>query len=302
MDVVTGAYSYTGRWIADRLLAAGRDVLTLSRAPAPPGSRIRSLPLQFADEAALTRALDGADTVYNTYWIRFERGSATFARTVENTKVFLRAARVASVRRFVHLSVTNASSGSDLPYFRGKAQLEQDVAASGLSYAIVRPTLVFGPEDILVNNIAWGLRRFPIFLVPGTGEYRVQPVSVADTARIAVDAGEADGDLTIDCAGPETISFLALVRLLAAAIGVSRRLIKVPPAVALAAGRVVGWTRRDVLLTRGELSGLQASLLTSSEPPRGTERFSDWVAENADSLGTTYVSELARNFRPHAPL
>jgi NADH dehydrogenase len=302
VDVVTGAFSYTGRWVADRLLAAEREVLTLSRTPAPPESQIRSAPLQFADEDALARALDGADVVYNTYWIRFERGASTFARTVANTRIFLRAARRANVGRFVHFSVTNASTGSPLPYFRGKAELEQAVAESGLSYAIVRPTLVFGPADILVNNIAWGLRRFPVFLVPGSGEYRVQPVSVADTARLAVEAGGADGNIAIDCAGPETISFAGLVRLLADAIGVGRPLVHVPPAVALAAGRAVGWARQDVLLTRDELVGLQASLLTSSEPPRGTERFGDWVAENADALGRRYVSELARNFRSHAPI
>jgi uncharacterized protein YbjT (DUF2867 family) len=302
VDVVTGAFSYTGRWVADRLLGAGREVLTLSRTPAPPGCRIRSAPLQFADEDALARALDGADAVYNTYWIRFERGASTFARTVANTRVLLCAARRANVGRFVHFSVTNASTGSPLPYFRGKAALEQAVAESGLSYAIVRPTLVFGPEDILVNNIAWGLRRFPVFLVPGSGEYLVQPVSVADAARIAVEAGGAGGDLAIDCAGPETISFAALVGLVADAIGVRRQLVHVPSEVALTAGRAVGWARRDVLLTRDELAGLQASLLTSREPPRGSERFGDWVAENADALGSRYVSELARNFRSHAPL
>lgn len=302
MDVVTGAFSYTGRWIADRLLAAGHDVLTLSRTPSPAGSPIRSAPLQFGDEQALVRALAGADTLYNTYWIRFECGSATFARAVANTRVLLRAARRVGARRIVHLSVTNASLDSPLPYFRGKAELEHEVASSGLPYAIVRPTLVFGPEDILVNNIAWGLRRFPLVLVPGRGDYRVQPVSVGDTARVAVEAGQAEEDLAIDCAGPETITFVELLRLVAAAVGVRRRFVEVPRGVALAAARAVGWARRDVLLTREELAGLQASLLTSGEPPRGSERFSDWVAENADSLGRRYVSELARNFRPYAPL
>ncbi|HET7856298.1 MAG TPA: NAD(P)H-binding protein [Gaiellaceae bacterium] len=302
MDVVTGAFSYTGRWIAERLLASGREVATLARAPRPAGSSIRSAPLQFADEEALVRALVGADTLYNTYWIRFERGAATFARAVANTRLLLRAARRAGVRRIVQLSVTNASLDSPLPYFRGKAEVDRAVASSGLSYAIVRPTLVFGPEDILVNNIAWGLRHFPLFLVPGRGDYRLQPVSVADTARVAVEAGSGEQDLVLDCAGPETITFAALVRLLAAAIGVRRRLVEVPPAVALVAGRAIGWTRRDVLLTKEELAGLRASLLTSTEPPRGSERFSEWVAQNADLLGRRYVSELARNFRPYAPL
>ena len=273
MDVVTGAFSYTGRWIAERLLAEGREVRSLSRSPGPPGSEIDWARLQFSDPAALTRSLAGADTLYNTYWIRFERGRSTFPRAVENTLVLLEAARRAGVRRIVHVSVSNADPASELPYFCWKGKLDLAVARSGLSYAIVRPTLVFGPEDILVNNIAWGLRRFPVFLVPRGGDYRIQPVSVEDTARIAVDAGLDHSDVELDAAGPQTLTFEELIRLLATELGLRRRLVQVPPAMALAAGRVIGWTRRDVILTAQELAGLEASLLTSSEEPRGSERF-----------------------------
>jgi uncharacterized protein YbjT (DUF2867 family) len=302
MDAVTGAFSYTGRWIAEHLLSLGREVMTLSRSPAPQGSPIRSAPLQFDDPDQLARSLAGVETLYNTYWIRFERGPATFAGAVERTGILLRAAERAGVRRVVHLSVTNADLESSLPYFRGKAQLEQDVRRGPLSHAIVRPTLVFGPEDILVNNIAWGLRRSPVFLVPGGDGYRVQPVSVQDTARIAVEAGLSGENLELDATGPETFSFEELVRLLADALGLRRRFVRVPPAVALAAGRAFGWARRDVILTRDELDGLRASLLTSREEPRGADRFSEWVRANAETLGTAYVSELARNFRPYAPI
>lgn len=302
MDAVTGAFSYTGRWIAERLLSLGREVMTLSRSPAPAGSPIRSAPLQFGDPDALSQSLAGVDTLYNTYWIRFEHGSATFPAAVENTRVLFRAAERAGTRRIVHLSVTNANLGKSLPYFRWKERLEQDVMGGPLSYAIVRPTLVFGPEDILVNNIAWGLRRFPVFFVPGGDGYRVQPVSVQDTARIAVEAGLSGENLAVDAAGPETLTFEGLVRIVADAIGLRRWFARVPPAVALGAGRAVGWARRDVILTRDELDGLQASLLTSREPARGTDRFTDWVRANAETLGRAYVSELARNFRPHAPI
>jgi uncharacterized protein YbjT (DUF2867 family) len=302
VDVVTGAFSYTGRWIADRLARMGREVVTLSRSPAPPGSPIASRPLQFERPDELTHALRGADTLYNTYWIRFERGTTTFERAVANTRVLFEAALRAGVRRLVHVSVTNADESSPLPYFRGKGQLEQDLAASGASFAVVRPTLVFGPEDILLNNIAWGLRRFPIFLIPGSGDYRVQPVSVEDVARIAIDAAHAEENVVVDAAGPDVLSFEALVRLIAVTIGVRRRFWHSPPAVALAAARVVGGLWRDVILTREELAGLGASLLTSTQEPRGADRFGDWVEANRDALGRAYVSELARNFRPYAPL
>lgn len=273
---------------------------TLSRSPAPPGSSIASTPLQFADPVALADVLVGADVLYNTYWIRFPHGESTYERAVANTRVLLAAAARAGVRRFVHLSVTNPSEESPFPYFRGKAALERDVRESGLSHAIVRPTLVFGPEDVLVNNIAWLLRRLPVFLVPGRGDYRVQPVSVADVARIAVEVGERTYDVTVDAAGPEEYAFEELVRLVAEATGARARIGHARPGLALALVRVFDLFARDVLLTREELDALAASTLVSDEEPRGAESFRAWVREHGDALGRRYVSELARNFRPYA--
>ena len=305
LAAVTGAFSYTGRAIAERLLESGWAVRTLTRREAgadPLASRIDSAPLQFLDPAALADSLRGASVLYNTYWIRFERGESTFARAVENTGVLFRAAREAGVERVVHLSVTNAAENSPFPYFRGKAEVERALTASGLAYAIVRPTLVFGREDILVNNIAWILRRSPVFLVPGDGGYRVQPVSVADTAAIAVAAADTVQGQTLDAAGPDTYTFAELVRAVARAVGSRARLVQADPRLALALTRVAGAALRDVVLTREELRGLMASLLVSDEPPRGRERFSDWLGAEGDRLGRRYVSELARNFRPYAPI
>ena len=306
MDVVTGAFSYTGRAIAEELLRRGASVRTLTRhdAPADPlAARIERAPLQFADEAALREAVSGADTLYNSYWVRFAHGETTFERAVANTRVLLRAARATGVRRIVQLSVTNPSSESPLAYFRGKAQVEADVRGCGVSYAIVRPTLIFGPRDILVNNIAWGLRRTPVFPVAGDGRYSVQPVSVEDIATICADAGGSDeGQLVLDAAGPETLTYEELVRLVAAAVGSRSRIAHASPRVVLALARIVGVARRDVLLTPEELAGLQASLLVSDRPPLGTSSFRSWVAANGEGLGRGYVSELARNFRPYDPL
>ena len=218
-------------------------------------------------------ALDGVDTLYNTYWVRFPHGATTFGRAVENTRVLLRAARAAGARRVVHLSVTNPSLASPLPYFRGKAEVERDVAGSGLPYAIVRPTLVFGPRDILVNNIAWGLRRSPVFPIAGDGGYRVQPVSVEDTATICVDAAAGEDSVVLDAAGPETISYDELVRLVAAAVGSKARIVHWPARAVLALARATGAVRRDVLLTAEELAGLRASLLVSDVPPLGRASF-----------------------------
>ncbi len=300
LDVVTGAFSYTGSFLARRLLDDGGRVRTLTRRddPASPlHGQVETAPLQFADRAALVESLRGARCLYNTYWVRFERGETTFDRAVRNSALLFEAAAEAGVERIVHLSVTNASEDSPLPYFRGKAQVERALAAAGPEYAIVRPTLVFGPRDILVNNIAWILRRFPVFVVPGDGSGRVQPVSVEDVAEIAVTATG-----TVDAAGPETYTFDELVRLVAAAVGRFRALVHMAPRLALALGRFVGAVQRDVVLTRDEAAGLQASLLVSHEPPLGRDSFRAWLDTNGEELGRRYVSELRRNFRPYAPL
>ncbi len=304
MDVVTGAFSYTGRAVAEELLRRGRQVRTLTRREAH-GDRLEELieqaPLQFRDRAALRRALDGSGTLYNTYWVRFERGETTFARAVENTRMLLAVAREAGVGRVVHVSVTGATD-SPLPYFRGKAQVEADVAASGLPYAVVRPTLVFGPRDILINNIAWALRRSPVFPIAGDGSYRVQPVSVADVAKICVDAGERDNDAVLDAAGPETLTYEELIRAIAEAVGTRCRLVRCPRSIVLGLARVAGAVRRDVLLTPDELAGLEANLLVSHKPPLGTANYRSWIAANGQSIGRHYTSELARNFRPYNPI
>jgi uncharacterized protein YbjT (DUF2867 family) len=300
LDVVTGAFSYTGSFIARRLLDDGVRVRTLTRRDdraSPLHGKIETAPLQFADRGALVESLRGARSLYNTYWVRFERGGTTFDRAVRNSALLFEAAAEAGVRRIVHVSVTNPSEASPLPYFRGKAQVERALAAAGPAYAIVRPTLVFGPRDILVNNIAWILRRFPFFVVAGDGSGRVQPVSAEDVAEIAV---TAEG--TVDAAGPEEYTFDELVRAVGAAIGCRRPLVHAPPRVALGLGAVVGAACRDVILTRDEFEGLQASLLVSKEPPLGRDSFREWLERDSTSLGRAYVSELARNFRPYAPL
>ena len=294
-DVVTGAFSYTGRFIAERLLADGREVRTLSRRP--PGRDdldLPTAPLQFEDVAALVESLRGAETLYNTYWVRFERGGMTFERAVENTRVLFHAAAEAGVARIVHISVTKAASDSPYPYFRGKAAVERELGRSGLSYAIVRPTLVFGPSDILVNNIAWILRRFPLFLVP-RGEYRVQPVSVEDVAALAVEAAAAPGNPVLDAAGPDTLTFEQLVRAVRAAVGSRARIVRSPWRRLWPDARLAGLFLRDIVLTRDELLGLMDSLLVSEGAPTGSARFEDWLAQNGNELGRSYVSELARN-------
>ena len=253
-------------------------------------------PLDFSDPDWLCRSMQGAGVFYNTYWVRYAHGRITFDLAVENTRTLFEAAKRAGIGRIVHFSVTNPSSESALPYFRGKAQVEDMLKGLGVPYAIIRPTLVFGEGDLLLHNMAWALRRFPIFPVCGNGDYQVQPVYVEDVAAQAVAAGAQSESSVADAAGPDTISFEALIRLLAASMGVRARLVHTPPSVGLALTRLVGFLMRDMALTRDEVDGLMAGLLTSAAPPTGTTRLADWLDDNADGLGRRYISEMRRNF------
>jgi uncharacterized protein YbjT (DUF2867 family) len=299
VDVVTGAFSYTGKYIAARLLELGREVRTLTRHPqsaSPFGDRVEASPLQFEDFDALTRSLAGAETLYNTYWIRFHRGDLTFERAVENIVFLLRAAQVAGIKRVVYLSVSNASPSSPLPYFSGKGRAEEAHAASGLSYGIVRPTIVFGREDVLINNIAWILRRLPVFVVPGSGDYDVQPVAVEDVAELTVEVGQGDEPQIVDAVGPDVLTYNELVVLIRNAIGARARIVHASPRIAAALGAVLGAALRDTLITKDEIAALTEGLLATRGTPTGTRRFADWLAENADSVGSSYTSEIHRNW------
>lgn len=299
-SVVTGAFSYTGKYIARRLLAAGERVKTLTGHPDRPNpfaDRVSVAPLDFEDRSALVENLRGVATLYNTYWVRFPYGAVTFERAVANTKVLIEAAEAAGVRRVVHISITNASTASRLPYFRGKGLVDELIAGSALSYAILRPTVIFGVEDILVNNIAWLLRRFPVFAIAGSGEYRLQPVFVDDVAALAVEAGHRSEVVVLDAVGPETYSYHELVRLVGEVVGSRARIVHVPPAIVLILARLVGSMVGDVVLTRDELGGLMANLLVSTGPVSGRTSLRDWLWQNADQLGSRYASELARHYR-----
>ena len=296
---ITGAFSYSGKYIARRLLARGEEIVTLTghtRRDDPFEGRIRAFPLDFGDTAALAESLAGVRVLVNTYWIRFDRGQNTQARAVQNTRLLVRLAREVGVQRLVHVSITNPSPASSLQYFAGKAAIEEIIEESGISYAILRPTVIFGAEDILVNNMAYLLRRFPFFLIPGDGQCRLQPIFVEDLAELAVEAVYRTDDYRIDAVGPEVFSFRQLVDLLSTEIGRHRLLILVPPRVALWAAQLLSIVLGDVLLTPQEITGLLANLLISEDPPRGNTRLSHWLRDNRASIGLHYASELRRHY------
>lgn len=300
LDVVTGAFSYSGAQIAERLLGSGREVRTLTHHPDREHALQASVDAheyRFDDPPELVRNLQGASTLYNTFWVRFDHGNTSFANAIESSRMLFFAAKHAGVQRIVHISITNPSLESPLPYFRGKALVEYALAQCGVPYSIVRPTWVFGGErDVLANNIAWILRRMPAFALPGDGAYPVQPVHVEDLARICVEAGNATGDLVIDAAGPETMPFRDLVALVRAAVKTNSPILRIPPPLMLAAARALGRVVGDVVLTGDEIRGLMAGLLVSHEPPRGQIAFSHWLDQHSASVGRSYANELRRHF------
>lgn len=296
---VTGAFSFSGKYIAKRLLDRGEEVITLTghpNRPDPFGGKVKAYPLDF-DEANMARSLQGTDVLVNTYWVRFDKGENTQPRAVENTRKLINAAKTAGVKRVVHISIANPSAESHLPYYWGKAANEKTVMESGMSYAILRPTVLVGnSEDILINNIAYLLRRFPFFLIPGDGSYGIQPVYVEDLADLAVEGVYSKSNYIIDAVGPDAYTFKELIQLIGKKIGAERPLISVHPRLALHAAQFLSLFVGDVMLTPEEVDGLMANLLVSKEPGRGKTAFKDWLEANKHVVGTKYASELKKHY------
>ena len=297
IHAVTGAYGYSGKYIAGKLLKKGQPVITLTNSlhrANPFGQKIQAYPFNFNDPTALIESLKGVSVLYNTYWVRFNHKLFRHEDAVKNTLVLFDAAEAAGVNRIVHISITNPSEKSHLEYFSGKAKLEKALIDSGLSYSILRPTVLFGKEDILINNIAWLLRKLPVFGVFGDGEYRLQPIYVNDLAAMAVDEGESTENSIVNAIGPETFTYKSLVETVGEIIGVKKPIVSVRPSIGYLASKLIGTLVGDVLITREEIEGLMADLLFVDSPPTGETKLTWWAREHAESLGRTYTSELRR--------
>ena len=294
---VTGAFGYSGRYITRRLLDAGHRVITLTNSPNRPnpfGDTVRAFPFHFDQPSLLRESLRGTEVLINTYWVRFNHPQFNHGEAVADTKLLFEAAKAAGVRRIVHISITNPDVHSELLYFRGKAQLELALQQLGLSYCILRPAVLFGKEDILINNIAWSLRHLPFFGMFGSGAYKLQPIYVDDLAAAAVAESNGENREIINAIGPETFTFRELVLVVKKTLGLHRPVVSLPPALGYWAGRLLGLLVGDVVITRDEIRGLMENRLYVEAPPLGRTRLTQWVAEHRQNLGRRYTSEMAR--------
>ena len=298
MHVVTGAFGYTGRWIAHHLLERGVQVRTLTNAVGrddPFDGRVEVHPLDFDDHAALVESLRGAEVLYNTYWVRYNHRRRNFEHgiAVENSKRLFKAAAEAGVERIVHFSVAHPHKAPDWTYFCGKVAVEKHLNDSEYCFAILRPTVLFGGHrNVLINNIAWMLRKFPIFGVFGMGNYPIQPVHVKDVARVAVEQGESRENVTIDVTGPETFRYKEYIGVMAKSMSLRRIILPMPPFVGWIFGKFLGLLLQDLVITRAEIKGLRRGLMASDEDPLGQLKFSEWIAEHGKDFGKRYQNDL----------
>jgi NADH dehydrogenase len=299
--LITGASGFIGGAIAERLIARA-EIRSLTFHPAKNrfGDRVRSFAYDFDRPERMADAFRGVDVFVNSYYVRFNYRNCTFERAVDQTRPLLAAARAHEVRKIVHVSVSNADEQCDLPYYRNKGRIERLVKESAVAHTILRPAIVVGPGDILINNIAYFLRRLPVFTIFGRGDYRTQPITLEAFADVAVEA--IDGGYTgqtLQLAGPSDWTFLELVRAVKTAVAGRARIVHAPPFIALAALNAAGLLLRDVILTGDEIKGLTRECLYSREPLRRGADFGSWLALDStrSTLGVKYASELARHFR-----
>ncbi len=299
--LITGASGYIGGAIAERMHVEA-ELRSLTSHPGKNrfGDRVRLFPYAFDRPAQMADAFRGADVFVNTYYVRFNYGTVTFERAVDATRDLISLAHEAGVRKLVHVSVSNAREGSELPYYHNKGRIERLVRESGLDYTILQPAIVVGRGDILVNNIAYFLRRLPVFAMFGKGECRVQPMTLsafADVAVEAIDGGHSN--TTLPVAGPRDWTFIDMVQAIRTAVRSRALIVRAPSVVALVGLKAAGLLLGDVVLTNDEIKGLTREYLWAEQPLRRGEDFAQWLHQPAvaSDLGQHYASELARHFR-----
>ncbi|MBN2663878.1 MAG: NmrA family NAD(P)-binding protein [Bacteroidales bacterium] len=294
---ITGAFGYSGKYTTQKLLKKGYKVQTITNSlnkKNPFGNKIEVSKLEFKNPEKFTEILQGTDVLINTYWVRFNHKKFTHNKAVENTKIMLDAAKKAGVKKIVHVSITNPDKNSDLEYFKGKAELEEYLKQTAIPFSIVRPAVLFGEQDILINNIAWMIRHMPIMGIFGKGEYKIQPIYVHDFAELLIKEAENEQNNIVNAIGAETFTYNELVKTIAKIIGSKKPIINVSPWLGYWVGKIISSIKKDVTITRPEIKGLMDNLLYVDDEPAGKTKLTDWAEKNKNTLGKTYSNELSR--------
>jgi nucleoside-diphosphate-sugar epimerase len=297
LHAVTGAFGYSGKYIAKHLLEKGYEVITLTNTISFDDifiGKVKTFPLNFEDTEGLCKSLENVDVLYNTYWVRFNYKTFSHQMAVDNTIKLFNACKKAGVRKIIHVSITNPSETSHLSYFKGKAILENELKSLNLKYTILRPAVLFGKEDILINNIAWMVRKFPLFGIFGDGEYKLQPIFVDDFASLAIENAITNESKIIDAIGHETFTYNQLVEMIMNEIKIKKKIIHISPGFGFISGKILGKFVHDVVITKDEIEGLMSNLLYTNSAPAGETKLSDWVRNNSQIIGLKYASELKR--------
>jgi NADH dehydrogenase len=260
---MTGATGFVGRHVAALLARRGHTVRALvrraARAGAVAGVVAERVPGDLGDADALAALVRGADAVVHLVGIIVEAGGATFqAVHVEGTARLLAAARAAGVPRFVHMSAVGArDEPAATPYHRTKWHAEELVRRSGLAYAILRPSLISGPESAPIRLLARLHRWSPVVPVFGDGRFPTQPVWVEDVAGAFLRAVEDRAIVgAFELGGPAVLTYAELVRAVGRASGHPRPLVHVPLPLARAAARAFDLLGPAAPLTSDQLQML----------------------------------------------
>ena len=233
LDSVTvfGGTGFLGRAIVERLLAEGLAVRVAARHPDKAAAGAQAVYADLCDESSLASAIEGAQAVINAVGLYVEKGAETFEAVHETGALNLaRQAAAQNVERLVHVSGIGADPRSASSYVRARAKGELLVTEAFPRATILRPSVLFGPQDSFLNALASIAARMPFLPLFGRGNTRLQPVYVGDVAEAALRAlthPEAAGK-TYELGGPEVYSYRALVKLVLARSKRRRLLLPLP--------------------------------------------------------------------------
>lgn len=251
MILVTGAGGYVGHNLVHRLVQAGKPVRALVHNReqaevrlAPVRAQIELVTGDIMRPETLLPALEGISAIVHLVAIAIEKGRATYeAINTEGTRNMVEAAKVGGVRRFINMSQNGAEADSPYRFLRSKGQAQVIVAASGLAWTALRPSVIWGPQDEFANVQARLIKLMPlVFPVPGDGQARFQPVWVGDVVEAIAHCldDEATIGRSYELGGPEVLTYDEIVRRVLHALGTRRALLHMPVPVLALAVRAMG--------------------------------------------------------------